>query len=580
MTISNKKIAHLLWSLVRSHKLMLLLGTLVRISSDIAALVVPTLISGIITFASGYAAGGPLDTFWWFISLMVGLLIYRFVFMNISKTILFSLGEQLAVDLQLRGMHHLMQLDLQWHEKENTGNKLKKVGRAGEGVDRMFRLYEGVFIEGVINIFAISAIFFQLSWELAVMMLFFAVSYFFLCRATANAISTRVRAVNNEEDVFEGLKFESMNSVQTVKSLGMYRPLSVKLDERASFLKKAIHRRIRTVRASWAFLGSYQAVFRGVLLAYTTLMVLQGHFEVGTIALVLFYFSMMEAAASEFADLYQEIILARISLAQMVDILEQKPVTETTGALPFPAKWQEFRFEKVAFSYGNKQILKGLSFIIRRGEKVGIVGISGAGKSTLMKLMLKLYDGYTGSITFDDQQLRDTQRQSFIAHVATVPQETEVFHFSLRDNIMLADTREGHSEERLQRALHIAHVDDFLGRLPEGDRTLIGEKGVKLSGGERQRLGIARAVYREPDILLLDEATSHLDAASEQKIQSALHEFFQGVTAIVIAHRLSTLKEMDRILVIKEGALVEEGTFDALLEKQGDFWKLWQKQKI
>ncbi|PIV90266.1 hypothetical protein COW46_05315 [Candidatus Gracilibacteria bacterium CG17_big_fil_post_rev_8_21_14_2_50_48_13] len=574
------KVLQLLASLLRGHWVRFIFGTLMRVSSDLASLLIPMGVSWIITFAAAYSSGVSLEPFWWVLLALLGLQIYRAISINFSKVFLYTIGERLSVELQLRGMRHLLSLDLLWHEKENTGNKLKQVSRAGDGVDRIFRLYEGIFIEGTINLIAISAIFYRLSWELAAMIVFFFVSYFTLCRFFLGKISRTVRAVNTQEDIFEGLKFESMNSVHTVKSLAMYNNLYAKLLERADILRLAIKKRILTVRLSWGAMDAYQGMFRVILLAYTTFMVFQGRFEVGTIALVLLYFGMIEEAANEFATLVQDALLAKISIAKLQNILDEEPVTERSGHTAFPVDWKELRFDRVGFSYGNKSILKDMTFRIRRGEKVGIVGISGAGKTTLMKLMLKLYDGYEGEILFDDLKLRDIRRASYIENVATVPQETEVFHFSLRDNILLADERTDSAEERLQRALHIAHINDFLPRLPKGVETLVGEKGVKLSGGERQRLGIARAVYREPDILFLDEATSHLDAVSEQNIQEALHEFFQNVTAIVIAHRLSTLKEMDRILVIQNGHLVEEGSFEELLEKKGDFWTLWQKQKL
>jgi ATP-binding cassette subfamily B protein len=161
-----------------------------------------------------------------------------------------------------------------------------------------------------------------------------------------------------------------------------------------------------------------------------------------------------------------------------------------------------------------------------------------------------------------------------------VLQETEVFNFTLRQNIVLANSEESANNELFEKSLHIAHVTDFLSKLPEGADTLIGEKGVKLSGGEKQRLGIARAVFKQPQILLLDEATSHLDVESEEKIRTSLHEFFQSVTAVVIAHRLTTLREMDRIIVIEDGKIMEEGSFDELYQKQGRFYELWEKQKL
>ncbi len=159
-----------------------------------------------------------------------------------------------------------------------------------------------------------------------------------------------------------------------------------------------------------------------------------------------------------------------------------------------------------------------------------------------------------------------------------VLQETEVFNFTLKENIVLATGQD--KPQDLANALEVAHVDDFLFKLPQGVDSLIGEKGVKLSGGEKQRLGLARAVYKNPQLLFLDEATSHLDLESEQKIQDSLHHVFQSVTAVVIAHRLTTVKEMDTIVVIEKGKLIESGSFNELYKKQGRFFELWEKQKL
>jgi len=197
----------------------------------------------------------------------------------------------------------------------------------------------------------------------------------------------------------------------------------------------------------------------------------------------------------------------------------------------------------------------------------------------IFKLLLKESENYSGDILFDDLSIKKIEKKSYFAQVGVVLQDTEVFNFTLRDNITIASPKKA-NEEDLKRSLDIAHVSDFMHKLPFGLDTYIGEKGVKLSGGERQRLGIARAVYKKPEILFLDEATSHLDLESEEKIKDSLHNFFQKVTAIVIAHRLTTIREMDRILVIDKGRVIESGTFDELYAKKGRLFELWEKQKF
>lgn len=323
------------------------------------------------------------------------------------------------------------------------------------------------------------------------------------------------------------------------------------------------------------------------------------------------YFDLVWRATAELAEVTNDIAIHKVGVGRMQELMAVKPSIEGKGRAPFPRDWRQIEVESVSFAYRKRPVMRQVSLAIRRGEKVGIVGPSGAGKSTLFKILLKLYEDYEGSIRVDGVPLKDIDRSSYVARVAVVLQETELFDLSLKDNITIVagDTpppsgrplsrgdskrvtshggvTEGRGgfvmdeDERLQRALTIAHLDELLPQLPNGVDTLIGEKGVRLSGGEKQRLGIARAVYKNPEILFLDEATSHLDADSERKIQDSLQEFFKGdLTAIVIAHRLSTIKQMDRIVVLDKGKIVEEGTFEALLKKKGVFFRLWEKQKL
>ena len=185
-----------------------------------------------------------------------------------------------------------------------------------------------------------------------------------------------------------------------------------------------------------------------------------------------------------------------------------------------------------------------------------------------------------GEIKIDDVSINTIKADDYLSRVSVVLQDTEVFNLSLKDNITIVRPEKEHERALLERTLTVSHVKDFVAKLKDGVNTLIGEKGIKLSGGERQRLGIARAVFKEPEILLMDEATSHLDIESEKKIQDSLHEFFKNVTAIVIAHRLTTIKLMDRILVIEKGKIIENGSFDELYAKKGRFYELWEKQQL
>jgi ATP-binding cassette subfamily B protein len=237
-------------------------------------------------------------------------------------------------------------------------------------------------------------------------------------------------------------------------------------------------------------------------------------------------------------------------------------------------------FEHVSFAYedqnGARAVFTDFSLAIPAGQKVGIVGLSGAGKSTLAKLLLRFNDVGGGKITLDNIDIRDLKQTDVRKQIAYVPQEPLLFHASIRENVLLS--RLDATDEALHEALRSAHALKFVEQLQEGLDSIVGERGVKLSGGQKQRIAIARAVLQQAPIMVLDEATSALDSESEQIIKDSFAQVLKGKTAIVIAHRLSTLSEMDRIVVIEKGTCIEDGTHDELLVKNGLYARLWQRQ--
>ncbi len=238
----------------------------------------------------------------------------------------------------------------------------------------------------------------------------------------------------------------------------------------------------------------------------------------------------------------------------------------------------EISFSNVSFKYaeGSAGVLSRFSLTVSSHQKVGLIGRSGAGKSTLAKLILRHYDVTEGAIMIDGQNIARVTQDSLRESIGYVPQEPILFHRTLRENISYGKLDA--TQEEIEQAARMAYAHEFIQRLPHGYDTLVGERGIKLSGGERQRIAIARAILKNAPILLLDEATSALDSESEVAIQSALHELMKGKTVVAIAHRLSTLREMDRIIVMEDGLIVEDGTHASLLEKGGAYAALWNHQ--
>lgn len=238
----------------------------------------------------------------------------------------------------------------------------------------------------------------------------------------------------------------------------------------------------------------------------------------------------------------------------------------------------EIVFDHVEFSYNkkNKPIFKEKSIVIPAGQKVGLVGYSGSGKSTFVNLILRLYDVTSGRILIDNQNIQDVTQQSLHASIGTIAQDPSLFHRSIMENIRYGKLTA--SDQEVIEAAKTIHADDFIRQLPEGYNTLVGERGTKLSGGQRQRISIARAILKNAPILILDEATSQLDTETERSIQDALKEILPGKTALVIAHRLSTLVYMDRILVFEKGKIIQDGTHEQLIAQEGLYRRLWDSQ--
>ena len=276
---------------------------------------------------------------------------------------------------------------------------------------------------------------------------------------------------------------------------------------------------------------------------------------------------------------YREIRRALTDLENMLGLLNKKPqVTNAPNANTLDVKNGEIAFNNVSFSYNaNRPILNNISFKVKAGSKVAIVGASGAGKSSLARLLYRFYDVTSGSITIDNQAINSVTLDSLRKAIAIVPQDTVLFNTTIRENI--AYGRPSASDSDIDKAIEMAHLKDFINTLADGDKTRVGERGLKVSGGEKQRIAIARAILKQSPILIFDEATSALDSQAEQAILKAMYEVASEHTSIVIAHRLSTITDAHTIIVLKSGQIVEQGQHNELLALGGEYAHMWTLQQ-
>lgn len=349
--------------------------------------------------------------------------------------------------------------------------------------------------------------------------------------------------------------------------------------------KESTYNLIQKMRRSWYtsnYINIFQACFMSVLEIVVWYVIIQlwmaDQITVGTMVLVQGYLLSIYMRLWGFGKLIRGLYDSMTESQEMTDILETTPAVQDTES---PEECRigkgDIKFKNLSFAYEEKtEVFENFDFHIPSGKKIGLVGESGAGKTTITKLLLRFSEPQKGDILIDGQSIYTIVQEDLRRNISFVPQEPVLFHRSLLDNIRYGDLDA--TDEEIYEVAKKAHAHDFILNTPEGYETLVGERGVKLSGGERQRIAIARAMLKKAPILILDEATSSLDSKSEKHIQEALHVLMKGKTTIVIAHRLSTLKEMDEICVIEDGQILERGSHNELLEKNGKYSELWKHQ--
>ncbi|MDE2161819.1 MAG: ABC transporter ATP-binding protein/permease [Alphaproteobacteria bacterium] len=475
---------------------------------------------------------------------------------------------------------HVHTLSLRFHLERKTGGLSRVIDRGTKGIDTLLGFAIFSIFPTILELaFVTGVMLWRFNVWFALTTIAMVVAYIWFTFAITRWRIKFRREMNASDTEASTKAVDSLLNYETVKYFNNEQHETRRFDKS---IEKYAQASIQT-QISLSVLNTGQAIIVALglaaIMALAAVGVVRGHLTVGDLVMANSYLIQLYVPLNLLGTVYREITQALVDMDAMFRLLHQpQEVVDKPDAKPLKVTGGEIRFEDVVFSYDPaRTVLKGISFTVPAGKTIAVVGPSGAGKSTISRILYRFYDIKSGSVTIDGQDIRDVTQASLRAVIGIVPQDTVLFNDTVRYNI--AYGRIGANEAEIKEAARHAQIDKFIGELPLGYDSMVGERGLKLSGGEKQRVAIARTILKNPPILLLDEATSALDTHTEREIQSALQEISKNRTALVIAHRLSTVVDADEILVLDHGEIVERGRHDDLVARGGAYASMWNKQK-
>ncbi len=510
-----------------------------------------------------------------------------------------GIGEGLILDLRTAVFDHVQRMPIAFFTRTRTGALVSRLNSDVIGAQRAFSGTLSGVVSNLVTLALTLIVMIGTSWQITLLTLLL-LPVFVL---PAQRMGTRLAQLERESANHNALMSTQMTERFSAPGATLVKLFSRPSQESAEFAVRARRVRdigVRTAMLQWVFVSALtlvSALALAVVYALGGFYALRNQLEPGEVVAMALLLTRLYAPLTALANARVEVMSALVSFERVFEVLDLKPlITEKPDASPVPDGPASVEFDDVHFSYpspdkvslasleevaklderGGVEVLHGVSFRAEPGQMLALVGSSGAGKSTIAQLIPRLYDVDGGAVRLGGVDVRDLTADSIRETLGMVTQDGHLFHESVRANLLIA--RPKASEDELWEVLRRARLADLVAALPDGLDTVVGERGYRLSGGERQRLTIARLLLARPRVVLLDEATAHLDSTSEAAVQAALAEALSGRTAVVIAHRLSTVRAADHILVIEDGRVVEQGTHTELLAAGGRYTELYRTQ--
>ena len=505
--------------------------------------------------------------------------IIAFTFVEIRDALFSKVSQHSIRQISLTMFQHLHNLSLQFHLNRQTGGLAKYIDRGTKGIDFLLRYVLFNIVPTFFEVFLVSGILFYLygPWYAVITLITIGLySYLtFVITEWRNVFRKRMNKADNDVST---KMIDSLLNFETVKYFNNEDFEASRLDQSLEDYELAANQSRHTL----SLLNIAQTFI--IMLGITIMLVMSvygiksGNIDVGGFVVINAYMLQLYQPLNWLGSVYREIRQSLTDMENMFSLLEISPATKEGLENMPPSNVTEIRFDKVSFDYDvRRTIIKNISFTVPNGKKVAIVGPTGAGKSTISRLLFKFYDPKEGNIYVNNANINKISQKSLRKIIGVVPQDTVLFNDTIYYNISYGNT-DANKEEVISAARN-ADIHNFIVALPDGYETIVGERGLKLSGGEKQRVAIARTILKNPKIFFFDEATSALDTSTEKEIQKNLENVSKDKTTLIIAHRLSTAANADNIIVLDQGAIIEQGTHESLLLEKGKYFEMWGKQK-